>query len=112
MTSRRTAPHGRLVGPAADLGSGLAALRLAVAMHRDGQLGAHALERVAYRAVPKTSAGQTKSSQSAPAIPVPSPPSEPTGELATVMEIVTRAQAGDSEAFGQLYDRYVDVVYR
>src|SRR5947209_18884843 len=28
------------------------------------------------------------------------------------MEIVTRAQGGDSDAFGELYDRYVDVVYR
>ncbi|MBV9099319.1 MAG: sigma-70 family RNA polymerase sigma factor [Frankiaceae bacterium] len=28
------------------------------------------------------------------------------------MEIVSRAQAGDHEAFGELYDRYVDVVYR
>jgi RNA polymerase sigma-70 factor (ECF subfamily) len=28
------------------------------------------------------------------------------------MDIVSRAQSGDSEAFGELYDRYVDVVYR
>ncbi len=28
------------------------------------------------------------------------------------MELVARAQAGDAEAFGQLYDRYVDLVYR
>ena len=113
MTSCRTAPHGRLVAPTADLGSGLAALRLAVAMHRDGQLGGHALERVAYRAIPKTSPGHAEPSQQVtPAIPVPSPPSEPTGELATVMEIVARAQAGDADAFGELYDRYVDVVYR
>ncbi|HMC68873.1 MAG TPA: ECF subfamily RNA polymerase sigma factor, BldN family, partial [Mycobacteriales bacterium] len=48
----------------------------------------------------------------APTIPSPSPPSEPTGELATVMDIVSRAQGGDNEAFGELYDRYVDVVYR
>jgi RNA polymerase sigma-70 factor (ECF subfamily) len=29
-----------------------------------------------------------------------------------VVDLVARAQAGDSEAFGALYDRYVDVVYR
>jgi RNA polymerase sigma-70 factor (ECF subfamily) len=28
------------------------------------------------------------------------------------MAIVQRAQQGDAEAFGELYDRYVDVVYR
>jgi RNA polymerase sigma-70 factor (ECF subfamily) len=80
-------------------------------MHRDGQLGGHTLDRVAYRAVPKTA--QPRSAQQvAPNIPVPSPPSEPTGELATVMDIVARAQGGDANAFGELYDRYVDVVYR
>lgn len=29
-----------------------------------------------------------------------------------VMEIVSRAQAGDAEAFGELYDRYVELIYR
>src|SRR5205823_4003962 len=105
MTPCRTAPHGRLAEHPVVDGSGLAALRLAVALHRDGQLGP-TLERVAYRALPKTAPRR------APSIPVPSPPSEPTGELATVMEIVARAQAGDADAFGELYDRYVDVVYR
>jgi RNA polymerase sigma-70 factor (ECF subfamily) len=31
---------------------------------------------------------------------------------ADVVELVGRAQSGDAEAFGSLYDRYVDVVYR
>jgi RNA polymerase sigma-70 factor (ECF subfamily) len=31
---------------------------------------------------------------------------------AEAWELVTAAQAGDTSAFGQLYDRYVDVVYR
>lgn len=31
---------------------------------------------------------------------------------ADVVDLVARAQAGDAEAFGSLYDRYVDVVYR
>ena len=120
MTPCRTAPHGRLVAPPVVDGSGFAALRLAVAMHRDGQLGGHTLDQVAYRALartaqPKTAQPKTRQSETAqpsPAIPVPSPPSEPTGELATVMEIVARAQTGDANAFGELYDRYVDVVYR
>ena len=29
-----------------------------------------------------------------------------------VVDLVARAQAGEAEAFGSLYDRYVDVVYR
>ena len=112
MTACRTAPHGRLVECAAVHGSGLAALRLAVALHRDGQhFGAH--DRVAYRAVPEAAvAASSGNAEVARNIPIPSPPSEPTGELATVMEIVTRAQGGDADAFGELYDRYVDVVYR
>ena len=37
------------------------------------------------------------------------PPDTPAAELTT---LVSRAQGGDAEAFGQLYDRYVDLVYR
>jgi len=48
----------------------------------------------------------------APAIPTQAPPAEPTGDLAAVMDVVRRAQSGDAQAFGELYDRYVDVVYR
>ncbi len=36
----------------------------------------------------------------------------PEGEQATVMSIVRRAQDGDPDAFGELYDRYIDLVYR
>ncbi len=36
-------------------------------------------------------------------------PVEPPGE---VWQLVQRAQNGDSDAFGQLYDRYVDTVFR
>jgi RNA polymerase sigma-70 factor, ECF subfamily len=116
MTACRTAPHGRPVETGPALGDGLAALRLAVALHRDPQLG-RTLEPVGYRALStrtgSTPAGSTqKKADPPPPIPVPSPPSEPTGELATVMDIVARAQTGDADAFGELYDRYVDVVYR
>jgi len=111
---RAPARHGRLVEP-----DGLAALRLAIALSRDPVLG-RLTEPAAYRSLPSARGATTVAatadvdfgSNAAPAIPSPTPPSEPTGELATVMEIVTRAQGGDAEAFGQLYDRYVDVVYR
>jgi RNA polymerase sigma-70 factor, ECF subfamily len=126
MIVRAPARHGRLVEP-----DGLAALRLALAMARDPQLGG--LEgHLAFRSMPRprgSGSGSTAAATSttvvtmstaatataapaAPAIPAPVAPSEPTGELATVMDIVNRAQQGDADAFGELYDRYVDVVYR
>ena len=51
-------------------------------------------------------------------VPAPSVPEHddglaaPEGETAVAMGLVERAQAGDAEAFGELYDRYVDQVYR
>jgi RNA polymerase sigma-70 factor (ECF subfamily) len=36
----------------------------------------------------------------------------PEGDTAITHALVERAQAGDAEAFGELYDRYVDLVYR
>ena len=45
------------------------------------------------------------------AVPDPDPETaEP--DRALVVELVARAQAGDGEAFGALYDRYLDLVYR
>ena len=45
--------------------------------------------------------------------PSEDPIGDPTGGAdAAVVDLVARAQAGDTEAFGRLYDRYVDVVYR
>jgi RNA polymerase sigma-70 factor (ECF subfamily) len=53
------------------------------------------------------------------AVVVPSPApagdeplSAPEGDTAVAFALVQRAQAGDAEAFGELYDRYVDLVYR
>jgi RNA polymerase sigma-70 factor (ECF subfamily) len=124
MTARAPACHGRLVEP-----GGLAALRLAIALARDPVLGEVA-EQSAFRSLPRPrtagsgmsgTSGTSTAVDAAPGpvnrsavatIPTPTPPSEPTGELATVMEIVTRAQQGDADAFGELYDRYVNVVYR
>lgn len=44
----------------------------------------------------------------------PDPPSPSAGEPpdATVADLVARAQAGEAEAFGLLYDRYLELVYR
>jgi RNA polymerase sigma-70 factor (ECF subfamily) len=36
----------------------------------------------------------------------------PQGDTAVTHALVERAQGGDAEAFGELYDRYVDLVYR
>lgn len=44
-----------------------------------------------------------------PALPVHAPAE---GESAVTLALVQRAQAGDAEAFGELYDRYVTFVYR
>jgi len=53
---------------------------------------------------------------------VPTPAADPTpaddrtddrtDDQVAVWELVRRAQSGDAEGFGQLYDRYVDVVFR
>ncbi len=52
----------------------------------------------------------------APAGPAGPPAAEPDDTVAEEHEetwrLVTRAQEGDGEAFGQLYDRYVDTVFR
>lgn len=97
---------------------GLAALRLAVALARDPMAG-NGYERVMHRSLARNRHATGVSA--APPMPQPGPPAiestdephaAPEGEQATVMALVTSAQTGDGEAFGQLYDRYVDVVHR
>jgi RNA polymerase sigma-70 factor (ECF subfamily) len=62
--------------------------------------------------------GAVASTASVPALPAPAVPDHdgelaaPEGETAVAMGLVERAQTGDAEAFGELYDRYVDQVYR
>ena len=123
MSARPPTGHGRLVDS-----DGLAALRLALAVVRDPELGLD-LDRVAFRSVPRprgattaaatsVASGASTATQvvdppsSTPPIPTQAAPAEPTGDLAAVMDVVRRAQSGDTDAFGELYDRYVDVVYR
>jgi RNA polymerase sigma-70 factor (ECF subfamily) len=121
----RTARH--LVDP-----DGLAALRLAVALARDPYGSGN--ERIAFRrtggaqstgtlvagstlaptqpGAPAIESTDDVLAPTAPRIPTPAAPAEPIGEQAAVMALVDAAKNGDGEAFGQLYDRYVDVVHR
>jgi RNA polymerase sigma-70 factor (ECF subfamily) len=121
----RPAPR-HLVDP-----DGLAALRLAVAMARDPMSGINH-DRIAYRSLARQRSAATVAaappmqpgvaplqpgapaieSTDGPRIPAPSSAPEPVGAQAGVMSLVRAAQAGDGEAFGQLYDAYVDVVHR
>ncbi|HEY3603871.1 MAG TPA: ECF subfamily RNA polymerase sigma factor, BldN family [Sporichthyaceae bacterium] len=48
----------------------------------------------------------------APAQPVASPPAVVDPSTGRVGQLVDRAKAGDTDAFAQLYDRYLDTIYR
>jgi RNA polymerase sigma-70 factor (ECF subfamily) len=66
---------------------------------------------------PVTSAAPPVTAPAAP-VPEPAPTDAPqvvedrTQDQLAVWELVRRAQNGDPEGFGELYDRYVDVVFR
>jgi RNA polymerase sigma-70 factor (ECF subfamily) len=121
------------VGPA----DGLSALRAAVAdVRRQEHVRAAraalvAGERgVAFRvASPARGGGGARTTVatgpgSDPVVPAPAPAGDdevdaetarhapPEGDTAVTHALVERAQSGDAEAFGELYDRYVDLVYR
>ncbi|HVS68428.1 MAG TPA: sigma-70 family RNA polymerase sigma factor [Mycobacteriales bacterium] len=115
---------------------GLAALRLAVAVARDPQSAFLHDQRAYRRSIPQPRGTSRAASQigamhrealagsqgalapshgapeAPPRIPSPSPPAEPTSQQAVIMSAVRRAQQGDGEAFGELYDNYVDLVHR
>lgn len=54
----------------------------------------------------------TPRSEPATTTPAEAPASELSESTAEAWELVRAAQSGDQEAFGDLYDRYVDTVYR
>ncbi len=109
---------------------GLSALRAAVADARREELqrsaraaltGSDLLEHRRLPAFAMTSAARVATATGpAAVVPVPAVPRDdaveehaaPEGETAVAIGLVQRAQAGDAEAFGELYDRYVDQVYR
>jgi RNA polymerase sigma-70 factor (ECF subfamily) len=86
--------HGPLAHPPLVAGS-----RVQVAMAVDVTTGQHRSLRGGLRA------RGSNAQATAPREPVEEQHSE-------VWQLVSRAQQGDGEAFGQLYDRYVDSVYR
>ena len=100
--------------------SGLATLRATVATARDMLRGivppAHAVP--AFAAVPAgpcyalaegtAAVGRRGRPSGAPAVRRPAADSD----SARMMDLVERAQAGEAEAFGRLYDQYSDTVYR
>ncbi len=117
----------------ASAGAGLSALRAAVAeARRDELLRCARSARVSQDPFDTgplppyamTSTGRvgtsTTATVSVPAsLPVPVQSGEveiehaaPEGETAVAIGLVQRAQEGDADAFGELYDRYVDQVYR
>ncbi|MEO3978594.1 ECF subfamily RNA polymerase sigma factor, BldN family [Streptomyces sp. CAU 1734] len=110
--------------------SGLATLRAAVLDHVRGfvpaayAVPALAMPRLAtsgpaapcYALADGRAAVGRRSSRSGPAAPsnTPSTTRRPSADSdsARMMELVERAQAGEAEAFGRLYDQYSDTVYR
>jgi RNA polymerase sigma-70 factor (ECF subfamily) len=105
--------------------AGLLALRraIALAVATDPLTGP---DRVAFRNVPSARGAVAAEAMALPldaagveevvghtAVAVVAPRhAEPDAEQAVVMALVTRAQAGEADAFGELYDRYVDLVFR
>ncbi|MHB8451497.1 MAG: sigma-70 family RNA polymerase sigma factor [Mycobacteriales bacterium] len=67
-----------------------------------GPRGRSATER-GPASVPRPSEGESSQGET---------PAVDPGASELVVDLVARAQAGDAESFGQLYDRYVDLVYR
>ena len=113
------------IGSFSPVGYGdLSALRMAIAAHEPGPRVGLANQGTVYRSIPRPRAAihatpslgtptrKASAPEAPPRIPSPSPPAEPTCEQARMMAMVKAAQNGDGEAFGQLYDTYVELVHR
>ncbi|MDQ1687997.1 MAG: polymerase sigma-70 factor, subfamily [Frankiaceae bacterium] len=107
--------------------TGLLALRRAVALATasDPFGGPTLREAAAFRNVPTARGVVAAEAMTIPLEPAPPEPvplavvpvvaprqAEPDAEQAVVMALVIRAQEGEADAFGELYDRYVDLVFR
>lgn len=97
--------------------SGLSGLRAAVLAMTAGAVpqpprpaGAGAAVTPAPRGAAPRTPGRGSGAQPGPR-PSEAPP-RPDAESARMLALVERAQDGDGEAFGQLYDAYLDTVYR
>jgi RNA polymerase sigma-70 factor (ECF subfamily) len=104
---------------------GLSSLRAAVAEARGEELARVARAARAGRdlldgnRLPAFAMTSTARVAAGPVVPAPATPDHdtvehaaPEGDTAVSLGLVQRAQAGDAEAFGELYDKYVDQVYR
>lgn len=96
--------------------SGLGGLRAAVLAMTAGAVptpprpagaGAALTPAVTGAAAPSARAGSARTEP-----PRAEPPPRPDAESARMLALVERAQDGDGEAFGKLYDAYLDTVYR
>lgn len=105
MTSAAFAP--RLGAPS--LADGIALLREAVRSVAAAAANGAAVDAAAVDAAPVP---EQRPADPTDGGPPPPPPPPPDAEQSAVMSVVARAQAGDAEAFGELYDRYVDLVFR
>jgi len=66
-----------------------------------------------HSALPRRTSGGRVAAPASTSTPPPEPePTEMAEEHSEIWDLVGRAQTGDGEAFGQLYDRYVDTVFR
>ncbi len=103
---------------------GLSALRAAVVDARSEQLRCSARAALTGRDVLDGGrlpafAVASHARVAASSVPAPALPADdavehaaPEGDTAIAIGLVQRAQTGDAEAFGELYDKYVDQVYR
>jgi RNA polymerase sigma-70 factor (ECF subfamily) len=99
--------------------SGLSGLRAAVLAMTAGAvpnpprpLGAGAALTPAPAGAPPLPASSRGGSAPQPGPRPSEAPPRPDGESARMLALVGKAQEGDGEAFGKLYDAYVDTVYR